>query len=254
MLTREESAAARRLAREIIARSAAAAAWRPRVLVHYAQTLDGRIATRSGSSRWISGPAALCFAHELRAAHDAVLVGRGTVRRDDPRLTVRYADGPDPLKVLLDSRLRTPLSAALLRETPGRVLVLTTPAAAPDAVARLTRAGARVLVAPPGDDGRVDLAAGLRLLADQGVRSVMVEGGSRVITALLRRGLVDQLVLCIAPLVLGRGVEGVGDLGVARLSDALGLEHVCVAQLGRDLIVSGALQRVAAAPTPDHAE
>lgn len=245
-MTRDDSDAARRLAREIIARCAGPATWRPRVLIHYAQTLDGRIATRNGSSRWISGPAALCFAHELRAAHDAILVGRRTVRRDDPRLTVRYADGPDPLKVLLDSRLRTPVTAALLRETPGRVLVLTTPAAAPDAVDRLTRAGARVLVAPPDDDGRVDLAAGLRLLAEQGVRSVMVEGGSRVITALLRRGLVDHLVICIAPLVLGRGVEGVGDLGVARLSDALGLEDVCIGRLGRDLIVSGALQRPAA--------
>src|ERR671932_1297076 len=99
---------------------------RPRVLIHYAQTLDGRIATRSGSSQWISGPPALRFAHELRAAHDAVLVGVGTALQDNPHLTVRHAEGPDPLKVVVDSRLRIRSDGALLRETPTRTFVLTT--------------------------------------------------------------------------------------------------------------------------------
>src|SRR5207248_8137278 len=121
-------------------------------LIHYAQTLDGRIATRTGSSRWISGDESLRYAHELRAAHDAILVGIGTALADDPRLTVRHAEGPDPLKVVLDSTLRLPSSAALLRETPTRTILLTTAAAADPDVARVTACGARVIVASSDGD------------------------------------------------------------------------------------------------------
>jgi GTP cyclohydrolase II len=214
---------------------------RPRVLIHYAQTLDGRIATRSGSSQWISGPAALRFAHELRASHDAVLVGLGTVLQDNPRLTVRHAEGPDPLKVVLDSRLRTPSSAALLRETPERTVLLATEAAPAEDRARLTALGARVLLARADELGRVEPADGLRLLAGLGLRSVMVEGGARVVTSLLRERLVDRLAICVAPIILGRGVEAVGDLGIARLAQALGLRGLHVQRLGDDVILSGEL-------------
>src|SRR4051812_48391111 len=146
---------------------------RPRVLIHYAQTLDGRIATRRGSSRWISGDESLRFAHELRAAHDAVLVGIGTALADDPRLTVRHAEGPDPLKVVLDSTLRLPSTAALLRETPTQTVLLTTSAASERDLNRMTSSGARVLVAASEPDGRVDLADGLRRLAAIGVGSIL---------------------------------------------------------------------------------
>lgn len=214
---------------------------RPRVLIHYAQTLDGRIATRSGSSQWISGPSALRFAHELRAAHDAVLVGVGTMLVDNPRLTVRHAEGPDPLKVVLDSRLRTPDSAAVLRDTPRRSVFLTTPAAAAMDRRRIESQGATVLLARPDADGQVDLEDGLAKLHGMGVRSVMVEGGARVITSLLRDRLADRLVICLAPIVLGRGVEAVGDLGIAQLAEALGLRGLHVRRLGDDLILSGDL-------------
>src|SRR5438067_10471720 len=214
---------------------------RPRVLIHYAQTLDGRIATYTGSSQWISGPPALRFAHELRAAHDAVLVGVGTVLQDNPHLTVRHAEGPDPLKVVLDSRLRTPDSAALLSETPRRTIFLATPAADPSDIRRILKLGGQVLVARADAAGQVDLADGLRLLGRQGIRSVMVEGGARVITSLLRTRLADRPVICLAPIVLGRGVEAVGDLGIARLGQALGLRGMHVRQLGEDLILSGEL-------------
>jgi GTP cyclohydrolase II len=214
---------------------------RPNVLIHYAQTLDGRIATRTGSSQWISGPPALRFAHELRAAHDAVLVGVGTVLADNPHLTVRHAEGPDPLKVVLDSRLRTPDSAALLSETARRTIFLTTRAAASSNVRRILQLGGRVLVARADAAGQVDLADGLRLLSLEGVRSVMAEGGARVITSLLRDRLADRLVICVAPIILGRGVEAVGDLGIAQLGQALGVRSMHVRQLGEDLIVSGEL-------------
>lgn len=215
---------------------------RPRVLIHYAQTLDGRIATPSGSSQWISGPGALRFAHELRAAHDAVLVGVQTVLRDNPRLTVRHAEGPDPLKVVLDSRLRTPDDSALLQETPRRVIFLTTSAADQADVERVSALGARVATVAADAAGFVDLADGLRVLRTGfGVRSVMVEGGARVITSLLRERLADHLAICVAPIVLGSGVEAVGDLGIAQLDQALSLKTMHVQRLGDDLILTGEL-------------
>jgi GTP cyclohydrolase II len=214
---------------------------RPRVLVHYAQTLDGRIAAKNGSSQWISGPGSLRFAHELRAAHDAVLVGVGTVLQDNPRLTVRHASGPDPLKVVVDSRLRTASSATLLRETPDRTIFLSTAQADPRDVRRVERLGARVVTAAADAVGQVDLADGLRLLGELGVRSVMVEGGARIITSIMRGRLVDRLVICVAPIVLGDGVQAVGDLGIAGLGQALGMRGVHVRRLGDDLIVSGEL-------------
>ena len=220
-------------------RSADAKPDRPRVLIHYAQTLDGRIATRTGSSRWISGDESLRYAHELRAAHDAALVGIGTALADDPRLTVRYAEGPDPLKVVLDSTLRLPSSASLLRETPERTILLTTAAAAASDVDRVVATGARVVVVASDGGGRVDLTNGLRRLADIGVRSLLVEGGARVITSLLRQQLVDRLAVCVAPILLGSGIEAIGDLGIAELAGALGLRQLDVRRLGHDVIVSG---------------
>jgi GTP cyclohydrolase II len=214
---------------------------RPRVLLHYAQTLDGRIATRTGSSQWISGPAALRFAHELRAAHDAVLVGIGTVLQDNPRLTVRLAEGPDPLKVVVDSRLRTPAASALLRETPTRTVVLTTPAAPELDRAALRALGVRVEVVRADPRGQVDLASGLGRLLELGISSVMVEGGAEIVTSLLRERLADRLAVCVAPILLGRGIEAVGDLGIAQLAQALGLCRVDVRRLGDDLILSGEL-------------
>jgi GTP cyclohydrolase II len=218
-------------------------------LLHFAQTLDGRIATHSGSSQWISGPAALRFAHELRASHDAVLVGVGTVLQDDPRLTVRQAVGPDPLKVVVDSRLRTPSTAAILRETPTQAIFLATEAAPAAERARLTALGARVLLAQADQDGLVELSDGLRLLAELGVRSLLVEGGARVITSLLRARLVDRLAVCVAPIILGKGLEAVGDLGIAQLAQAPGLGGLHVRRLDDDLIVSGELLAERSSPS-----
>ena len=214
---------------------------RPRVLLHFAQTLDGRIADRDGGSQWISGPESLCLAHELRASHDAVLVGVGTVLRDNPRLTVRLVEGTSPRRVVLDSRLRTPDSAAVLQERAEQTIFLTTSAAPAVDVERVQRRGARVLVLPADDQDRVDLRLGLELLCDQQIRSLLVEGGARVITELLRQRLADRLVVCVAPLLLGAGVDAIGDLDIPSLGQALSLRRLEVRQLGDDLILSGDL-------------
>ena len=213
---------------------------RPKVTVSYAQTLDGRLATATGSSQWISGPESLRLAHELRAAHDAILVGVGTVCRDDPRLTVRLVPGRDPLRVVVDSTARTPVSAAVLADgaAAGTVLAVTNraPSERRSAVEAL---GASVLCLPGDSDGWVDLAALLMELHTRGIGTLMVEGGARLITSLLRARLVDRLVVTVAPTILGAGIEAVGDLGSRDLADALKLEETRVSRYGRDLVVDG---------------
>lgn len=213
---------------------------RPTVTISYAQTLDGRLATRSGSSQWISGPESLRFAHELRASHDAIMVGVGTVLRDDPRLTVRLVPGNDPLRVVVDSALATPLDAAVLTGAAAAGTLIAVTGRAP--VERRVAAeamGATVLVVEHGADGRVDLRALLGTLAGQGVRSVLVEGGARLITALLRERLADRLAVCIAPAILGTGIEAVGDLGIDDLERTIRLVEPTVTPYGRDLVIDG---------------
>jgi 5-amino-6-(5-phosphoribosylamino)uracil reductase/diaminohydroxyphosphoribosylaminopyrimidine deaminase/5-amino-6-(5-phosphoribosylamino)uracil reductase len=218
----------------------------PTVTIHYAQTLDGRIAARDGTSRWISGEESLRFAHELRAAHDAVMVGVGTVIADDPRLTVRLVAGRSPLRVVVDSALRVPLGAQIASDGAAPSLVATTFGADPARAAALAERRVEVLRVDADEAGRVDLASLLRELARRGVASVLIEGGRSLITSALRDRVVDRLVVCIAPKILGSGVDAVGDLGASCLGDALTFARVETWRCGVDLIVDGSLQRVAA--------
>ena len=218
-------------------------AFRPFVTLSYAQTLDGRLATSTGGSQWISAPDSLRFSHELRAKHDAIMVGVGTVCKDDPRLTVRLVAGQNPLRVVVDSTLRTPLTAAVLAEgaAPGTVLAVTdrAPAAKRDRVCAL---GASVVCLPTNAGGGVDLIALLAALHARSVGSVLVEGGAQMITALLQARLVDQMVVCLAPKILGAGIEVVGDLGIRELARALILTDTSVTPYGADLVLDGRVE------------
>ena len=202
---------------------------RPFVTLSYAQSLDGSLAAVPGQPLALSGPESMTYTHQLRAAHDAILVGIGTVLADDPRLTVRLAPGPQPQPVVLDSRLRFPLDASLLRH-PRPPWIAATGRADPARQAALEAAGAQVVRLPTDDAGRVHLPALLDTLRDAGIKTLMVEGGSAVITSFLSARLADRLALTLAPRMLG------GLRAVAAPCD-LRLQNVTYRTLGIDLIV-----------------
>src|SRR5438093_139561 len=212
---------------------------RPLVTVHYAQTIDGRIASRTGDSRYVSGDGSLRLAHELRAAHDAVLVGVGTVPGDHPQLTVRLAPGGSPVRVIVDSLLRIPLDANVLTTKGARTIVATTSLASEERAAAIRALGAEVLRVKADADGHVDLKDLLARLRDEGIRSVLVEGGRGIITAVLREHLVDRLTVCIAPKVIGEGIAAVGDLHIDKLCDAMTFDRSGFTASGGDVIFYG---------------
>jgi riboflavin-specific deaminase-like protein len=214
----------------------------PHVTVHYAQSLDGRIATCTGDSQWIGGPASLRLAHQLRADHAAVLVGVGTVMADNPRLTVRLVEGSSPCRIVVDSRLRLPLATNLLVDGAAPTCVATTAAAPRERIEAVKQRGAEVLVVDPDEHGQVDLRRLLVCLAaEHGLDSVLIEGGGGVITSALRQGVVDRLVVCIAARLIGSGVAAVGDLGVTRLREAPGFSDARFRLLEDDVIFEGQL-------------
>jgi riboflavin-specific deaminase-like protein len=215
---------------------------RPAVTVHYAQTLDGRIATSGGSSQWISGDQSLRFAHQLRAEHQAVLIGVGTLIADNPRLTVRLALGESPLRVVADSTLRLPLDCNVLTDGAARTLIATTARASREQRGRVRGLGADVLVVRQDERGRVDLHDLLHRLASKGISSTLIEGGGDIITSALRSRLVDHLIVCIAPKVVGTGIPAVKDLDILRMADALTFCESSFAPLGDDMIFRGSLR------------
>jgi diaminohydroxyphosphoribosylaminopyrimidine deaminase/5-amino-6-(5-phosphoribosylamino)uracil reductase len=216
-----EEEAARRLNRFYLKHRLTGLPW---VTVKFAASLDGRIATAGGESRWITGEAAREEGHRLRQSHDAILVGAGTVIADDPELSNRLpGGGRQPLRVVLDSRRGLPSTARVFQD----------------------QERSPTLLAKTGDDGRVDLEALLRTLGERGVLSVLVEGGAAVNGAFFDLDLVDGVVAFLAPIVIGgKDAPGaVGGRGIAALAKAHRLVNLEVRQLGDDLVVSGDVQR-----------
>jgi riboflavin-specific deaminase-like protein len=208
---------------------------RPFVTLAYAQSLDGSIAAHPGRPMALSGDAALVLTHELRASHDVILVGIGTVLADDPRLDVRLTAGRNPRPVVVDTRLRIPSESRLLAPGAMGPWLATLATDGPSAQRVLSRGG-RVLAGRATGEGRVDLAHLLGQLYVEGVRSVMVEGGATIIRSFLLERLVDYAVITISP----RFVGGLPALGMSPLPGrSPRLFDWTTATLGGDLLISG---------------
>jgi GTP cyclohydrolase II len=209
---------------------------RPFVTLSYAQSVDGSIAARPGQPLALSGAPSMTLTHQLRAAHDAILVGIGTVLADNPHLTVRLVEGKNPQPIVADSRLRFPLSAHLFCQHPLSPWIATSEQADASRQQVLERAGARVLRLPMTTRGQVNLPALLERLGALGIHSVMVEGGARIITSFLAERLVDHMVLTVAPRLVG-GLRAVRRLAHADPVDLPRLRNLRYQWLEDDLVL-----------------
>ncbi|UCD78553.1 MAG: bifunctional diaminohydroxyphosphoribosylaminopyrimidine deaminase/5-amino-6-(5-phosphoribosylamino)uracil reductase RibD, partial [Desulfobacterales bacterium] len=216
---------------------------RPFVIAKCAATLDGRIATRTGDSRWVTGESARQFVHRLRHAVDAILVGINTVRTDNPRLTARLSDGrsKDPLRIILDTHLSISPDAKLLRQKSEADTILVVGAAvAQDKKKALEKEGTRVIQAAL-KNGLIDLDALMKQLGDMQLTSLLIEGGSRVLASAFKAGIVDKVFFFYAPKILG-GDDGVpicSGPGAELMSQSIAVSEIGIHRFGDDVMIEG---------------
>ncbi|MFT3877502.1 MAG: bifunctional diaminohydroxyphosphoribosylaminopyrimidine deaminase/5-amino-6-(5-phosphoribosylamino)uracil reductase RibD [Propioniciclava sp.] len=209
----------------------------PYVVMKYAMTMDGKIATASGLSRWITGEAARLQVHQDRLRHSAIMVGVGTVLADDPLLTCRIEGGRNPLRVVCDTHLRTPETAAVVATSGDVPTVIATAVADADRHRPYRAAGCGVMVVPRDGD-HIDLAALMRALGEREVDSLLLEGGGTLNWSALRSGVVHRVQAYVAPKIFGgRAMTPVGGAGVAEPGAAVRLGPPAISRLGDDLLL-----------------
>ncbi|MNB69829.1 Riboflavin biosynthesis protein RibD [compost metagenome] len=214
---------------------------KPFVTLKSASTLDGKIGTRTGDSKWISNEEARAIVHTLRHRHQGIMVGVGTVLADNPSLTTRTeVPGINPVRIVIDSKLRTPLDAAVVADGQASTIVIAAESADPAKEAALTAAGVKVLRCGVGP--RVDLTAAMKALGELEIGSVLLEGGGELNGAMLEQGLVDRVTLFFAPKIVGGRAEAPSAFswdGVELMKEAVTLEQVEVEVLGDNVCITG---------------
>jgi diaminohydroxyphosphoribosylaminopyrimidine deaminase/5-amino-6-(5-phosphoribosylamino)uracil reductase len=216
----------------------------PFVILKVASTLDGKIATARGDSKWITGEVSRRFVHRLRDQVDGVLVGIGTILKDDPMLTARIERGHDPYRIVLDSHLRIPEKARVLEGCPSRVIIATTEEGPNEKMKRLLRKGVQILVMD-SKEGRVDLKACIRRLGDAGIMSLLVEGGSRINGSFLDERAIDKFYFFCSSKWIGdqKAPSIFGGHGVKDLEETVKLRDVHVRRMGEDFVFEGYVER-----------
>ena len=208
---------------------------RPFITVSYAQSVDGSIACDNRLPIQLSGPESAVLTHQIRAASDAILIGIGTLLADDPRLTARLAKGSNPQPIILDTHLRTPLSARLVTQSDLSPWIINAKDNHSNQIEALKNAGATPLPCGTAQDGKIDLHALMAMLAQMQINSLMVEGGAKVITSFIHSRLIDQFIITVSPRLVG-GLPVIDANGL-NLNTNLTLGHVSYQRLGDDLII-----------------
>lgn len=212
----------------------------PFVILKTAQSLDGKIATSKGESKWITGRESRQLVHKIRNEVDAVLVGINTVKKDDPSLTCRIKGGRNPYRVIVDSRLNISPDAKALRHKDGKTIIAATDKALNKKIRLIEKTGNRVIVIK-GKSRRVDLRKLMKTLAKQDIGSVMIEGGSGVNASALSGGIVDKIIFFVSPKIIGGrdAVPSIGGKSPALLNRAFGIKNINIKTVGKDILIEG---------------
>jgi len=216
----------------------------PFITLKFAQSLDGRIALGTGDSKWVSSPVSLKFAHRLRSTHDAILVGAGTVLHDNPELTIRLVRGKNPIRIVVDSQLRIPMDARVLKnQDAAKTMIASTLRADPQRREQLAKMNIEVLLVDETPAHQVDLSKLFAELGRRGITSILIEGGAEIITSVLEKRMADRLIVAIAPKIFGKGVEAVGDLGIGNMEEVIHVVDRKFFRRGDDLILEGKIKK-----------
>ena len=216
---------------------------RPFVVLKCAATLDGQIATRTGNSRWITGKPAREHVHLLRHAMDAILVGVGTIKADNPSLTTRLKDAPglNPTRIVLDTRLSIPENTKVLQQdSDSATIIITGPEVSKEKATRIENSGIQVLNSPL-KDGRIELDSLMARLGAMGISSLLIEGGGRVVASALASKIVDKILLFYAPKISG-GNDGIAichGMGAEKMNDCIAVKDIDVRRFGDDILIEG---------------
>lgn len=212
---------------------------KPFLIVKVAMSADGRIATKTGDSKYITSREARTLVHKLRTEVDAVMVGLNTVLRDDPELTPRLYAGKDPLKIVVDSALKMPKKCNLMKN-PHKLLIATTDKAPKNEIQKMQDKGIRIIATKPSK-GMVDITDLMKQLGKHEITSIMIEGGSELNSSAIKAGVVDKIMIFTAPKLIGNGHGAIGNLGVSKIGKAINLKDPVCSRVGKDMLVEAYL-------------
>src|SRR3989344_676931 len=209
---------------------------KPFVIVKAAMSLDGKIATTTGHSKYITGREARKLVHQLRTEIDAIMVGINTILKDNPQLTPRLVKGRSPIKVVVDSNLKIPLNANVVKKEPNKLIIATTKKANKAKIKQLQQKGVNVLIIK-AKKGMVDLDELMKQLGKLEITSIMIEGGAELNAEAIRSKIVDKILFFIAPGLIGNGLGAIGDLGIRNVDRSVKLKHIASKKVGRDILI-----------------